>query len=68
MVSMFKREVKVGKVVLEYTGSDHVVERLNCTERIEEEIVILVGAESLPPVVGALRRHRDVEFFGALSA
>ncbi|KAI5093665.1 A disintegrin and metalloproteinase with thrombospondin motifs 9 [Silurus meridionalis] len=42
VVSMFKREVKVGRAVLEYSGSDHVVERLNCTERIEEEIVIQV--------------------------
>ncbi|XP_053508704.1 A disintegrin and metalloproteinase with thrombospondin motifs 9 [Ictalurus furcatus] len=42
VVSMFKREVKVGRAVLEYSGSDHVVERLNCTDRIEEEIVIQV--------------------------
>lgn len=42
---MFKREVKVGRVVLEYSGSDHIVERLNCTDRIEEEIVIQVHAE-----------------------
>ncbi|XP_060766580.1 A disintegrin and metalloproteinase with thrombospondin motifs 9-like isoform X3 [Neoarius graeffei] len=42
VVSMFKREVKVGRAVLEYSGSDHIVERLNCTDRIEEEIVIQV--------------------------
>ncbi|KAB5536845.1 hypothetical protein PHYPO_G00112000 [Pangasianodon hypophthalmus] len=42
VVSMFKREVKVGRAILEYSGSDHIVERLNCTDRIEEEIVIQV--------------------------
>uniref|UniRef100_A0A3P8V006 ADAM metallopeptidase with thrombospondin type 1 motif 9 n=1 Tax=Cynoglossus semilaevis TaxID=244447 RepID=A0A3P8V006_CYNSE len=42
VVSMFKKEVKVGNVVIEYSGSENVVERINCTERIEEEIVVQV--------------------------
>uniref|UniRef100_A0A8C5BKQ3 ADAM metallopeptidase with thrombospondin type 1 motif 9 n=1 Tax=Gadus morhua TaxID=8049 RepID=A0A8C5BKQ3_GADMO len=42
VVSMFKREIKVGNVVIEYSGSDHVVERINCTERIEEDIIVQV--------------------------
>ncbi|MBN3308697.1 ATS9 metalloproteinase, partial [Amia calva] len=42
VVSMFKREIKVGNAVIEYSGSDHVVERINCTDRIEEEIVVQV--------------------------
>ncbi|XP_028824252.1 A disintegrin and metalloproteinase with thrombospondin motifs 9 isoform X3 [Denticeps clupeoides] len=42
VVSMFKREVKVGNAVIEYSGSDQLVERINCTERIEEEIIVLV--------------------------
>uniref|UniRef100_A0A8C1E6G0 ADAM metallopeptidase with thrombospondin type 1 motif 9 n=1 Tax=Cyprinus carpio carpio TaxID=630221 RepID=A0A8C1E6G0_CYPCA len=42
VVSMFKREVRVGNAVIEYSGSDHVVERINCTDRIEEEIIIQV--------------------------
>ena len=42
VVSMFKREIKVGEAVLEYSGSDHVIERINCTDRIDEEIVIQV--------------------------
>lgn len=46
IVSMFKREIKVGAAVLEYSGSDHVVERINCTDRIEEEIVIQVTLHS----------------------
>ncbi|MBN3323406.1 ATS9 metalloproteinase, partial [Atractosteus spatula] len=42
VVSMFKREIKVGNAVIEYTGSDNAVERINCTGRIEEEIVVQV--------------------------
>lgn len=42
MVSMFKREIKVGNAVIEYSGSDHVIERINCTDRIEEEIIVQV--------------------------
>ncbi|XP_030632604.1 A disintegrin and metalloproteinase with thrombospondin motifs 9 [Chanos chanos] len=42
VVSMFKREIKVGNAIIEYSGSDHVIERLNCTDRIEEEIVVQV--------------------------
>uniref|UniRef100_A0A3Q0RHB0 ADAM metallopeptidase with thrombospondin type 1 motif 9 n=1 Tax=Amphilophus citrinellus TaxID=61819 RepID=A0A3Q0RHB0_AMPCI len=42
VVSMFKREIKVGNAIIEYSGSDHVIERINCTDRIEEEIVVQV--------------------------
>ncbi|TKS70948.1 disintegrin and metalloproteinase with thrombospondin motifs 9 [Collichthys lucidus] len=42
VVSMFKREIKVGNAIIEYSGSDHVIERVNCTDRIEEEIIVQV--------------------------
>uniref|UniRef100_A0A8C7ZK55 ADAM metallopeptidase with thrombospondin type 1 motif, 9 n=1 Tax=Oryzias sinensis TaxID=183150 RepID=A0A8C7ZK55_9TELE len=42
VVSMFKREIKVGNTVIEYSGSGHVIERINCTDRIEEEVIIQV--------------------------
>ncbi|XP_034725712.1 A disintegrin and metalloproteinase with thrombospondin motifs 9-like [Etheostoma cragini] len=42
VVSMFKREIKVGNAIIEYSGSDHVIERINCTERIEEEVIVQV--------------------------
>ncbi|XP_061542969.1 A disintegrin and metalloproteinase with thrombospondin motifs 9 isoform X3 [Phycodurus eques] len=42
VVSMFKREIKVGNAVIEYSGSDHIIERINCTDRIEEEIIVQV--------------------------
>lgn len=43
VVSMFKREIKVGNAIIEYSGSDHVIERINCTDRIEEEIIVQVN-------------------------
>nr|XP_023647270.1 A disintegrin and metalloproteinase with thrombospondin motifs 20-like [Paramormyrops kingsleyae] len=42
VVAMFKREVTVKGAVIEYSGSDAVVERINCTDRIEEELVLQV--------------------------
>lgn len=45
---MFKREIKVGSAVIEYSGSDHVIERINCTDRIEEEIIVQVSSLLLP--------------------
>ncbi|EGV97729.1 A disintegrin and metalloproteinase with thrombospondin motifs 9 [Cricetulus griseus] len=42
VVSMSKREVRVGSAVIEYSGSDNVVERLNSTDRIEEELLLQV--------------------------
>ncbi|XP_059571400.1 A disintegrin and metalloproteinase with thrombospondin motifs 9 isoform X2 [Alligator mississippiensis] len=42
VVSMFKREIKVGNAAIEYSGSDNAVERINSTDRIEQEIVLQV--------------------------
>uniref|UniRef100_H3B3P8 ADAM metallopeptidase with thrombospondin type 1 motif 20 n=1 Tax=Latimeria chalumnae TaxID=7897 RepID=H3B3P8_LATCH len=42
VVSMFKREINVQGNVIEYSGSDNSVERINCTDRIEEELVLQV--------------------------
>ncbi|KAE8612598.1 hypothetical protein XENTR_v10012910 [Xenopus tropicalis] len=42
VVSMFKREIKVGNAVIEYSGSDNAIERINCTDRIEQEIVLQI--------------------------
>uniref|UniRef100_A0A8D3C798 ADAM metallopeptidase with thrombospondin type 1 motif 20 n=1 Tax=Scophthalmus maximus TaxID=52904 RepID=A0A8D3C798_SCOMX len=43
VVAMFKREITFKGTVIEYSGSDTKVERINCTERIEEELVLCVG-------------------------
>uniref|UniRef100_A0A8C5K7Q4 ADAM metallopeptidase with thrombospondin type 1 motif 9 n=1 Tax=Jaculus jaculus TaxID=51337 RepID=A0A8C5K7Q4_JACJA len=42
VVSMSKREIRVGNAVIEYSGSDNVVERVNCSDRVEEELVLQV--------------------------
>uniref|UniRef100_A0A8D0L7W9 ADAM metallopeptidase with thrombospondin type 1 motif 9 n=1 Tax=Sphenodon punctatus TaxID=8508 RepID=A0A8D0L7W9_SPHPU len=42
VVSMFKREIKVGNAVIEYSGSDTRIERINSTDRIEQEILLQV--------------------------
>uniref|UniRef100_A0A665X761 ADAM metallopeptidase with thrombospondin type 1 motif 20 n=1 Tax=Echeneis naucrates TaxID=173247 RepID=A0A665X761_ECHNA len=43
VVAMFKREITFKGTVIEYSGSDTKVERINCTDRIEEELVLCVG-------------------------
>ncbi|XP_042609013.1 A disintegrin and metalloproteinase with thrombospondin motifs 20-like [Cyprinus carpio] len=42
VVSMFKREITFKGAEIEYSGSNTTVERINCTERIEEELVLQV--------------------------
>lgn len=43
VVAMFKREITFKGTVIEYSGSDTKVERINCTDRIEEELVLQVS-------------------------
>ncbi|XP_043084392.1 A disintegrin and metalloproteinase with thrombospondin motifs 20 [Puntigrus tetrazona] len=42
VVSMFKREITFKGADIEYSGSNTTVERINCTQRIEEELVLQV--------------------------
>uniref|UniRef100_A0A3Q2ZW55 ADAM metallopeptidase with thrombospondin type 1 motif 20 n=1 Tax=Kryptolebias marmoratus TaxID=37003 RepID=A0A3Q2ZW55_KRYMA len=42
VVAMFKREITFKGVVIEYSGSDTKVERINCTDRIDEELILQV--------------------------
>uniref|UniRef100_A0A803U052 ADAM metallopeptidase with thrombospondin type 1 motif 9 n=1 Tax=Anolis carolinensis TaxID=28377 RepID=A0A803U052_ANOCA len=42
VVSMFKKEIRVGNAVIEYSGSDTPIERINSTYRIDQEIVLQV--------------------------
>ena len=39
---MFKREITFKGTVIEYSGSDTKVERINCTDRIEAELILQV--------------------------
>ncbi|XP_075456208.1 A disintegrin and metalloproteinase with thrombospondin motifs 20 [Ascaphus truei] len=42
VVSRFKREINIQGTSFEYSGSDHTVERINCTDRLEEELILQV--------------------------
>uniref|UniRef100_A0A8C2EHI6 Peptidase M12B domain-containing protein n=1 Tax=Cyprinus carpio TaxID=7962 RepID=A0A8C2EHI6_CYPCA len=42
VVSVFKREIPFKGAEIEYSGSNATVERINCTQRIEEELVLQV--------------------------
>ncbi|XP_038627931.1 A disintegrin and metalloproteinase with thrombospondin motifs 9 [Tachyglossus aculeatus] len=42
VVTMSKREIKIGNAVIEYSGSDNAVERINSTDRLEQEILLQV--------------------------
>uniref|UniRef100_A0A3P9BN74 ADAM metallopeptidase with thrombospondin type 1 motif 20 n=1 Tax=Maylandia zebra TaxID=106582 RepID=A0A3P9BN74_9CICH len=42
VVAMFKREIDFKGTVIDYSGSDTKVERINCTDRIEEELILQV--------------------------
>lgn len=47
VVAMFKREIPFKGTVIEYSGSDTKEERINCTERIEEELILQARLMSL---------------------
>lgn len=42
VVAMFKREITFKGAVIEYSGSDTKVERINCTDRIDGELILQV--------------------------
>ncbi|XP_036992016.2 A disintegrin and metalloproteinase with thrombospondin motifs 9 isoform X1 [Artibeus jamaicensis] len=42
VVTMAKKEIYVGNTLLEYSGSYNAVERINCTDRIEEDLLLQV--------------------------
>uniref|UniRef100_A0A3B3X902 Peptidase M12B domain-containing protein n=1 Tax=Poecilia mexicana TaxID=48701 RepID=A0A3B3X902_9TELE len=57
VVAMFKREITFKGTVIEYSGSDTKVERINCTDRIEEELVLQVLKTSEFFVPRRSRKH-----------
>lgn len=65
---MFKREIKVGNAVIEYSGSDNAIERINSTDRIEQEITLQVKYtlcvwKSLPSIIGLKTVGSEVCWF-----
>ncbi|XP_022109098.1 A disintegrin and metalloproteinase with thrombospondin motifs 9-like isoform X2 [Acanthaster planci] len=51
VVSLFTREIKIGNVVLQYSGSNNSIEKITCYERITSNITIYVLSvgKVLPP-------------------
>ncbi len=43
VVSVYRKEIEVSGTKLEYSGSDHVVERINCSKMLNEDIELLVS-------------------------
>lgn len=43
VVSMSKREINIHGAIFEYSGSNNTVERINSTDRIEEELTLQVN-------------------------
>ncbi|KAG8439752.1 hypothetical protein GDO86_005793, partial [Hymenochirus boettgeri] len=42
VVSRFRREINIKGTTFEYSGSDNSVERINCTGRVQEEVMLQV--------------------------
>ena len=43
IVSVYRKLIEVSGTTLEYSGSDHVIERINCSKMLHEDIELLVG-------------------------
>lgn len=44
VITMAKKEIRIGKALIEYSGSDNLIEKLNCSGRIEQELLLQVNA------------------------
>lgn len=44
VITMAKKEIRIGKALIEYSGSETLIEKLNCSGRIEQELLIQVNA------------------------
>lgn len=47
VVSMSKKEINIQGAIFEYSGSNNSIERINSTDRLEEELVLQVSSQSL---------------------
>ena len=46
VVSVYRKLIEVSGTKLEYSGSDHVVERINCSKMLNEDIELLVSPKT----------------------
>lgn len=47
VVSMSKKEINIQGAIFEYSGSNNSIERINSTDRLEEELVLQVNSQLL---------------------
>lgn len=45
VVSMSKKEINVQGAIFEYSGSNNSIERINSTDRLEEELLLQVNSQ-----------------------
>lgn len=45
VVSMSKKEINIQGAIFEYSGSNNSIERINSTDRLEEELVLQVNSQ-----------------------
>lgn len=45
VVSMSKKEINIQGAIFEYSGSNSSIERINSTDRLEEEVVLQVNSQ-----------------------
>ncbi len=45
IVSVYRKVIQISGVRIEYSGSDNVVERINCTKMIHADIELLVSGQ-----------------------
>lgn len=60
VVTMSKKEIRVGNTLIEYSGSDNVVERLNCTDRVEQDLLLQVKSWPEPTTLSFASGSRDL--------
>ena len=47
VVSMFRKEMNMKGTLVEYSGSDNVIERINSTDSLQEDMDLLVSGHAL---------------------
>jgi len=57
VVSMSKREINIQGAIFEYSGSNNTIERINSTDRIEEELTLQVHVYFFHKFENLLRDH-----------
>lgn len=57
VVSMSKREINIQGAIFEYSGSNNTIERINSTDRVEEELTLQVHVFFFLKFENLLHKH-----------